>query len=157
MRRCERDSRLISRSWIPLGYIFETDIIDQLVSKFLEAPEFRNTTLKCLSEIGALQIGPEYNERFVILFSLVMTSVNRWIPPSTDIAAVYATSGDRDQELVLNLALFLTNFLSAHLRVVETPESQELLLNAHLYLVKISQVEEREVFKMCASAAGDGS
>lgn len=46
-------------------------------------PEFRNVTLKCLSEIGGLQIGPEYNPKFIILFNLVMTSVNKMVPPST--------------------------------------------------------------------------
>jgi exportin-1 len=48
-----------------------------------------------------------------------------------------------------NLALFLTNFLREHLKLVENDQNKELLLNAHLYLVKISQVEEREVFKIC--------
>jgi exportin-1 len=50
---------------------------------------------------------------------------------------------------VLNLALFLSNFLSCHLHAMETPRSKDVLLNAHLYIVKISQVEEREIFKIC--------
>lgn len=62
-------------SWIPLGYVWETGLIDTLVGRFLEAREFRNVTLKCLAEVGALQIGREYNEKFVVLFNLVMTSV----------------------------------------------------------------------------------
>lgn len=62
-------------SWIPLGYIWETGLIDTLISRFLEAREFRNVTLKCLAEIGVLQIGPEYNQKFVVLFNMVMTSV----------------------------------------------------------------------------------
>lgn len=62
-------------SWIPLGYVWETGLIDTLVGRFLEAREFRNVTLKCLAEVGALQIGPEYNQKFVVLFNLVMTSV----------------------------------------------------------------------------------
>lgn len=37
---------------------------------------------------------------------------NKMIPPHTDIAMVYNESSDADQELVLNLALFLTSFLS---------------------------------------------
>jgi hypothetical protein len=45
--------------------------------------------------------------------------------------------------------MFLTNFLSVHLRLIETPEHQTLLLNAHFYLVKISSVDDREVFKIC--------
>ncbi|GAA5921812.1 hypothetical protein JCM1841_005550 [Sporobolomyces salmonicolor] len=136
-------------NWIPLGYIFETPVIDHLISRFLEVPEFRNVTLKCLSEIGGLSIGPEYNSKFIILFNMVMTSVNKMIPPSTDIAGAYEASSDADQELVLNLALFLTNFLSAHVTILETPANRDVLLNAHLYLIKISQVEEREVFKIC--------
>ncbi len=45
--------------------------------------DFRNVTLKCLSEIGALNVGPEYNGKFVTLFQVVMTSINRIVPPST--------------------------------------------------------------------------
>ncbi|OCH95617.1 hypothetical protein OBBRIDRAFT_788159 [Obba rivulosa] len=136
-------------NWIPLGYIFETTIIDLLLNRFLEAPEFRNVTLKCLAEIAALNVGPEYDPKFVILFAMVMTSVNRMIPPSTNIAQAYANAGDSGQELVLNLALFLANFLSNHLRAVETEANRDVLLNAHLYMVKISQVDEREIFKIC--------
>lgn len=50
---------------------------------------------------------------------------------------------------MLNLALFLTNFLGAHVQILETPAHRDVLLNAHLYLIKISQVDEREIFKIC--------
>lgn len=106
-------------------------------------------TLKCLAEIAALNVGPEYDPKFVILFAMVMTSVNRMIPPSTNIATAYANAGDSGQELVLNLSLFLCNFLSNHLRAVETEPNRDVLLNAHLYMVKVSQVDEREIFKIC--------
>jgi exportin-1 len=105
--------------------------------------------LKCLAEIASLNVGPEYDPKFVILFAMVMTSVNRMIPPGTNIAEAYANAGDAGQELVLNLALFLSNFLSNHLRAVETETNRDVLLNAHLYMVKVSQVDEREIFKIC--------
>ena len=66
-----------------------------------------------------------------------------------DIARAYASSSDRDQELILNLALFLSNFLGNHLRAIENREHNDVLLNAHLYMVKISTVDEREIFKIC--------
>jgi exportin-1 len=66
----------------------------------------------------------------------------------TDIKGVYNNSSDSDQELILNLALFLSNFLSVHLKLLENDQNRDVLLNAHLYLVKISQVDEREVFKI---------
>ncbi|KAJ7752019.1 CRM1 C terminal-domain-containing protein [Mycena metata] len=136
-------------NWIPLGYIFETTIIDLLLNRFLETPDFRNVTLKCLAEIAALNVGPEYDPKFVILFQMVMTSVNRMIPPSTNISQAYTNAGDAGQELVLNLSLFLANFLSNHLRAVESEANRDVLLNAHLYMVKVSQVDEREIFKIC--------
>lgn len=66
-----------------------------------------------------------------------------------DIANAYQTSSDSDQELILNLALFLANFLGNHLRAIENRDNQDVLLNAHLYMIKISQVDEREIFKIC--------
>ena len=71
------------------------------------------------------------------------------VPPSTNIAQAYANSNDAGQEFILNLAIFLCNFLQSHLRTVETEQTQDVLLNAHLYMVKISQVDEREIFKIC--------
>ncbi|KAI8098786.1 nuclear export factor CRM1 [Halteromyces radiatus] len=137
-------------NWIPYGYVFETDMIDTLRTRFFEAPQFRNVTLKCLTEIGSIKAEPKYNEKICFLFTSVLTSVNTMIPPSTDIANVYENSSDDDQEFVQNLALFLTSFLSTHLKVIEqVPDSHSLLMNAHYYLIKISRVDDREVFKIC--------
>lgn len=66
-----------------------------------------------------------------------------------DFTAAYRDAGDDDQQLINNLALFLTNYLHTHLRLIENPENNELLINAHLYLIKISQVDDREIFKIC--------
>lgn len=106
-------------NWIPLGYIFETPVINTLLTRFLDVPEFRNVTLKCLTEIGGLQIGHPYNydERLVHMFTETLTTVSKIIPLSMDLKQTYAKSNSRDQEFVLNLALFLCSFFSAHLNV----------------------------------------
>lgn len=106
-------------SWIPLGYIFETPIIETLLTRFLDVPDFRNVTLKCLTEIGGLPIGAPYNydERLVHMFTETLTTVSKTIPLSMDLRQIYAKSNSRDQEFVLNLALFLCSFFSAHLNV----------------------------------------
>ncbi|KAI0315517.1 CRM1 C terminal-domain-containing protein [Amylostereum chailletii] len=136
-------------NWIPLGYIFETTVVDILIQRFLEIPDFRNITLKCLAEVAGLSVGPEYDPKYVSLFQMVMTAVNRMVPPNTNIAQAYAHSNDAGQDFILNLAIFLCNFLQNHLRTVETGDTHDVLLNAHLYMVKISQVDEREIFKIC--------
>jgi exportin-1 len=106
-------------NWIPLGYIFETPIINTLLTRFLDVPDFRNVTLKCLTEIGGLQIGPPYNydERLVHMFTETLTTVSNVIPLSMDLKQTYSRSNSRDQEFVSNLALFLSSFFSAHLDV----------------------------------------
>lgn len=106
-------------NWIPLGFIFETPIIETLRTRFLEVPEFRNISLKCLTEIGGLQIGPQYSydEKLIQLFTEVLTSVAKTIPLTVSLKDTYAKSNSRDQEFVQNLALFLCNFFSMHLSV----------------------------------------
>jgi exportin-1 len=111
-------------NWIPLGYIFETPIIETLRSRFLETPEFRNITLKCLTEIGGLQIGPQYSydEKLVQMFTEVLTTISSIIPLSLDLKETYSKSNSRDQEFVQNLALFLCNFFTVHLNVCTPPK-----------------------------------
>ena len=69
-------------NWIPLGFIFETKLIDTLVSRFLEVQDFRNITLKCLTEIGSLQLGQQfsYDEKLVQMFTETLTVVARTVP-----------------------------------------------------------------------------
>ncbi|KAF2720791.1 hypothetical protein K431DRAFT_225744 [Polychaeton citri CBS 116435] len=141
-------------NWIPLGYIFETpptgmSLIDTLRSRFLEAPEFRNITLKCLTEIGSLQTEHNWDEKLVIMFTETLTTISKIIPLTLDLRATYASSNSRDQEFVQNLALFLCSFFSNHLAIIEALPNQDYLIHGHFYLIRISQIDDREIFKIC--------
>lgn len=138
-------------NWIPLGYIFETPIIQTLRERFLKAEETRNVTLKCLTEIAGLSFGQQYSydEKLVQLFTETLTTVSEIVPLSLDLRATYKRSNSRDQEFIQNLALFLTSFYGTHLRVVENLPNQDFLTHGHYYLIRISQIEDREIFKIC--------
>ncbi|PSS20309.1 hypothetical protein M430DRAFT_99999 [Amorphotheca resinae ATCC 22711] len=138
-------------NWIPLGYIFETPIIDTLRTRFLEIPEFRNVTLMCLTEIGGLQTGQQnaYDEKLVQMFTEVLTTISKIIPLSLDLKTTYSSSNSRDQEFIQNLALFLCNFFSVHLSLIENLPNRDFLTHAHFYLIRISQIDDREIFKIC--------
>ncbi|CAB55858.2 karyopherin/importin beta family nuclear export signal receptor Crm1 [Schizosaccharomyces pombe] len=136
-------------NWIPLGYIFETNIVELITNRFLNVPDFRNVTIECLTEIASLTSQPQYNDKFVTMFNLVMTSVNSMLPLQTDFREAYEESSTNEQDFIQNLALFLCAFFSSHLRPLENPENQEVLLNAHSYLLNISRINEREIFKIC--------
>ncbi|XP_037957389.1 exportin-1 [Teleopsis dalmanni] len=135
-------------NWIPLGYIFETTLIEILIFKFLSVPMFRNVTLKCLSEIAGLTV-PDYNENFATLFRDTMTQLNQMIGQTNNMSHIYANGSDTEQEFVQNLAMFLCTFLKEHGKLVEDTRHVEFLNQALLYLVLISEVEDVEVFKIC--------
>lgn len=134
--------------WIPLDFIFKTPVLELLVNKFLEPEEFRDLTLKCLTEISSLST-KDYDQQYFAMITGALGIINRVIPLQTDFKAVYAEASTSDQEYIQNLGIFLTSFLTHHLDLVERQESQDLLINAHMYLIKISKIEERELFKVC--------
>ncbi|KLU91186.1 exportin-1 [Magnaporthiopsis poae ATCC 64411] len=140
-------------NWIPLGYIFETPLIETLRTRFLELPAFRNVTLQCLTEIGGLQIGgpnqvSNYDEQLVKMFTEVLATISTIIPVDMDLRTTYPQSNSRDQEFIQNLALFLCNFFSMHLGLIERLPNRDYLTHGHFYLVRISQIEDREIFKI---------
>ncbi|CAF9904875.1 MAG: Karyopherin transporter [Heterodermia speciosa] len=137
-------------NWIPLGYVFETPIIDTLRGRFLDTTEFRNITLKCLTEIGGLSVGNySYDEKLTQMFTEVLTVVSKIIPLSVNLKDTYKRSNSKDQEFVQNLALFLCNFFSTHLNLIENLPNRDYLQHSHYYLIRISQIDDREIFKIC--------
>lgn len=133
-------------NWIPLGYIFETNLIHTLIFKFLPVPLFRNVTLKCLTEIAGVTVS-NYEEMFVSLFSQTMAELEVMLPLDTDIKTAYACGQDQEQNFIQNLALFLCTFLKEHGSLAEGQIN--VLRNALRYLVLISEVEDVEIFKIC--------
>ncbi|XP_078589610.1 exportin-1-like isoform X2 [Branchiostoma floridae x Branchiostoma japonicum] len=160
-------------NWIPLGYIFETKLISTLIYKFLNVPMFRNTTMKCLTEIAGVSVS-QYDDQFVMLFTLTMQQLKQMLPLATNIKVAYAQGKDDEQNFIQNLSLFLCTFLKEHGQLVEKnpelhpillekskiyPSADEkqmilsawpnVLLQALHYLVLISEVDEIEIFKIC--------
>ncbi|KAI0518198.1 CRM1 C terminal-domain-containing protein [Xylaria bambusicola] len=141
-------------NWIPLGYIFETPLIETLRTRFLEVPEFRNVTLQVFTEIGGLVTnGPgqpnTYSEQLVKMFVDVLTTIAGIIPLDLDLKSTYPQSNTRDQEFLQDLALFLCNFFGQHVDLVEKLPNRDFLTHGHFYLIRISQIEDREIFKIC--------
>jgi len=136
-------------NWIPLGYIFETKLITTLIYKFLNVPMFRNVTMKCLTEIAAVQVA-QYDDEFTQLFTLTMTQLQQMIPLNTNIKDAYSQGRDTEQNFIQNLSLFLCTFLKEHGQLIEKKQDlHETLMEAMHYLVLISEVEETEIFKIC--------
>mmetsp|Transcript_11133 Transcript_11133/g.38765 ORF Transcript_11133/g.38765 Transcript_11133/m.38765 type:complete len:1104 (-) Transcript_11133:194-3505(-) len=135
-------------SWIPLGYIFETKLVETLCTRFFAAPEYRCDALAALTEIGAID-APAYEAVFVNLFCSTMDVLAEHIPPESDVAMLYDSVTDEGQTLIQRVALFLCTFLRAHRPLLEKPDLQPYLLQGLDYLVRVSAVPETEIFKIC--------
>ncbi|KAL9436623.1 hypothetical protein AB3S75_022640 [Citrus x aurantiifolia] len=136
-------------SWIPLGYIFESPLLETLL-KFFPMPSYRNLTLQCLTEVGALNFGDFYNVQYVNMYNVFMVQLQTILPATTNIPEAYAHGNSEEQAFIQNLALFFTSFFKFHIRVLEsTQENISALLMGLEYLINISYVDETEVFKVC--------
>ncbi|KAL1462770.1 hypothetical protein WDU94_014579 [Cyamophila willieti] len=137
-------------NWIPLGYIFETNLISTLIEKFLNVPLFRNVTLKCLTEIAAVSGNySNYENVYVLLFTTTMAQLQMMLPMETNIKQAYAMGKDTEQNFIQNLAMFLCTFLKEHGSLIEKKSTPDEMLKALHYLVLISEVDEVEIFKIC--------
>lgn len=50
--------------WIPLGFIFETDLIKILINHFWEPVQFRPECIRCITEIASLNLSVEEQNLF---------------------------------------------------------------------------------------------
>ncbi|XP_063728353.1 exportin-1-like, partial [Symsagittifera roscoffensis] len=137
-------------NWIPLGYIFETNLISTLIYKYFLVPEFRNVTLKCLTEIAGINVKEQYDQQFIALFNLTVSQLKEILPPSINLKEGYAKGKDEEQQFIQNLSLFLSTFLKEHGQLVEKKDKCKEHLSAALkYLVECSTVDDTEIFKIC--------
>lgn len=140
-------------TWIPLGYIFQTKLIDALLNKFFPVAQFRCEALDCLTEIGSLSdLEPQYDPMFRELFATFLTKLGALFSPETNLQPAYANGSEHDRLFLQKLALFLSGFFKAHLKALEVPDSHQALITGMFYLVRVSEVKETEIFRICLEA-----
>lgn len=99
-------------SWIPLGYIFQTQLVELLVMKFFASPAFRCDALHCLNEIACLETSgvPAHDRVLEQLFVGAMNVLVTHIPPGADIRRGFSAGREEEKLLIQRLSLFFANF-----------------------------------------------
>ena len=138
--------------WIPYRYIYETNILQLLSTKFLSFPNTRSITLKCLTEVSNLELpvnNPSIVTQTILYFQNTLQQIStNVIPIDADLKATYNSANGNDQSFLQDFAMFLTTYLTNHRALLESDENlRDLLINAHQYLIQLSKIDERELFK----------
>jgi len=140
-------------TWIPLGFIFQTDLIKGLINRFFPMPQLRNEALDCLAEIGSLSgLDAQYDPLFRQLFSDFLTQLIQIFSPETDLQPAFENGTERDRRFLQKLAMFLSGFFKSHLHVMEQPGEEQTLITGMFYLVRVSSLNDVEIFRICLEA-----
>ena len=139
-------------TWIPLGFIFQTGLLDALVLRFFPNENYRNEALDCITEIGSLKLDTqEYNSNFLKLMGNMVTQLQAiGISPEQNqcsLTALFLHHSEREEQFVHKLALFFTGYLKLHLTLLEN-HSSPVAAMALNYLLRISEVPDAEIFKI---------
>eukprot|EP00003_Mantamonas_plastica_P030337 TRINITY_DN747_c0_g1_i2.p1 TRINITY_DN747_c0_g1~~TRINITY_DN747_c0_g1_i2.p1 ORF type:complete len:1101 (-),score=427.88 TRINITY_DN747_c0_g1_i2:21-2846(-) len=144
-------------NWIPVGYIFETGMVDTLVNKCFPVETLRIVTLRCLIEIAALKVDNDmYNQVLLDMFvslmgnlEIVFNDISADLDPEADVIQVMWEDGSsEDNDFISNLGLFFSAFFKEHGEMVEQEEPQ-VTFAAHEILLDVASVNDVEVFKSC--------
>ncbi|CAI4231357.1 unnamed protein product [Auanema sp. JU1783] len=147
-------------SWIPVGYVFETNITELLSENFLSLNLYRGLALQCLTEIASIRVDSEsdsYKQKLSGMFYTTVEKIGQLLGPDVDFASGFKQGTDEDQKFISILAQFLVAFLKEHADLVEVTNPQgekEIMFHKlHSYsielLLSISQVDDVEIFKVC--------
>ena len=160
--------------WMPLVYIFMTDLIEGILMVLLKDKKVYLTILKCLEEIVIMKYHTEDEEtqlnikkKTVILFSEFLNVLMTMHPPTTS----FETIRDSNNEKNVNLAksnqfliflkssqLILSELLQRNTEWFEEMEDVEwfpietrrdLLITSLKYAIKYTEVNDFQLFKQC--------
>jgi exportin-1 len=143
-------------SWVPLPYVFETPVLNLLVTRFLHLPQFRCDVLAVLTEVadfGSTKVQqPQYQMMLCQCFVAVMDKLNKMLPLQVvNIPTAFASGKEEERRFVLKLALFLKHFFANWLPTLESNsrECSGAMLLGMQYLAAISEVDDDVTFKIC--------
>ncbi|KAL3846023.1 hypothetical protein ACJIZ3_003426 [Penstemon smallii] len=136
-------------SWIPLGYMLESQLVQTLLN-FFSMPAYRNLTLQCLTKVAARSFRDFYKMQYIKIYTIFMVQLQTILAPTSNFLEFYSNGNTEEQAFIQNLALFFTSFYKSHIRVLESyQENINALFMGLEYLINISYVNDTEVFKVC--------
>ncbi|KAK2964914.1 putative exportin 1B [Blattamonas nauphoetae] len=138
--------------WIPLDFIFKTNLIEILVTVLLPPVISRNDALHCLTQIAGLTLGekaPEFEAVLIQLFAGTAISIIEFIPKDANLAEIYQTSSETDRIFLRQIGLFITTFLRTHLHLIEGNfTTNQYILPCLDIIVRLTCVDDKAILNI---------
>lgn len=133
--------------YLPDELIFNSPLLPELCTKFLPVPAFRVNTLLVLTEVGSTN-KPNCEMIYQGLYTEVMGQLVRMVPSHVNVSQTFKKGSSSDQLFIRHLVLFLTGFLKTHSDILECDIFEPILLSGYEYLIKFSNLDDPEIFKI---------
>jgi len=136
-------------SWIPLGYVFQTELVDVMLTHFWDPLQYRIECVQCLNEIASMTDGiQDFHAQFGALFNAVMLKVQQLPENAPQQLGTMSVNQRNFWETFLNqLALLLTGFMKQNIGAIKS--QQQNVLYSLQYLARITEGSNEETFKVC--------
>lgn len=157
--------------WIPLPYIFDTQLIEVIINNFIEPPNSRIEAIKCITEISSLDFKEiddpnlfrRCKEKLCYFYCLLIQRIHSLTKGRSLIDEYNATLQTKQQAGFENFARQVALAISSVLRnnlelieemtnIIEMNENTAMLVNTTqqglTYLVQLSNIPEDELFKI---------
>lgn len=140
-------------NWLPFQFIFDSQLLHLLTNLYILWDSTRLSSIKCLIEIANIQLTYDTEDKYrkitVSYFHDVINLVNNNIFSLTtqNINMFYETTTIENQNFLEDWILFLCTYLTNNRDLLEVFDSK-ILLEAHQFLLNLSTIDEREIFKI---------
>ncbi|VDN10872.1 unnamed protein product [Dibothriocephalus latus] len=121
----------------------------------LLSEEVFDFSLGQMTQTKAKHLKDSMCQEFGMIFQLCQSvlegcqNASLMLPLSTKMREAYDKGMTDEQNFIQNLAIFYCTFLKSHNSLIESGQISEHLGDAYSYLLLISEVEDKEVFKIC--------
>lgn len=163
-------------SWMPIYYVFMTDLCDLIILNFISKKRFTLVALKCLEEIWGLDILKEKdsleNQQFEQIQTKILSGFENFLNEISKIYTVHQKLEIERQTILKNdqlkdvtqfkmfcqnLSLVILNFFQTHLMWIEeiscSSRNSILILEkikvAIQYIGNLTEVQDKGIFKSC--------
>jgi len=161
-------------SWMPLYYIFMTDLIDKILIELMDKDIFASYCVKCFNEIFSLPfdgLSPEDTQnskmRLLNCLNLLLDKLQGTIPKNRDLRTqrnILVSSGDSNKLAFFDgnvkaYVTFFTGLFEAHFDWIvaflktcpqeHRPQLNSMLNSSLLYMAMFCEIESEQIFEGC--------